>query len=31
MAERPGFLITGMRRIGPDLKLTLRPASAAGI
>lgn len=30
MSDRPGFEITAMRRIGPDLKLTLRPAGAGG-
>jgi diaminohydroxyphosphoribosylaminopyrimidine deaminase/5-amino-6-(5-phosphoribosylamino)uracil reductase len=30
MDERPGFAITDTRRIGPDLKLTLRPVGAGG-
>jgi diaminohydroxyphosphoribosylaminopyrimidine deaminase/5-amino-6-(5-phosphoribosylamino)uracil reductase len=30
MDERPGFAIVDTRRIGPDLKLTLRPVAAGG-
>jgi diaminohydroxyphosphoribosylaminopyrimidine deaminase/5-amino-6-(5-phosphoribosylamino)uracil reductase len=30
MSDRPGFEITAMRRIGPDLKLTLRPTGPGG-
>jgi diaminohydroxyphosphoribosylaminopyrimidine deaminase/5-amino-6-(5-phosphoribosylamino)uracil reductase len=30
MDQRPGFAIVAVRRLGPDLKLTMRPAAAAG-
>jgi hypothetical protein len=30
MEDRPEFELLAMRRIGPDVKLTLRPAPVAG-